>query len=75
MSATPACHIDVFWSAEDGCWIADVPDLRFCSAHGESPAEAGAEVQEAMEAWLDVPRERGQAAPPARYRPKPADAA
>lgn len=75
MSATPAYHINVFRSAEDDCWIADVPDLRFCSAHGASPAEAVAEVQEAMAAWLDVARERGQAPPPPRYRPTPADAA
>jgi hypothetical protein len=25
-------HISVFWSDEDGCWIADVPDLPGCSA-------------------------------------------
>ena len=28
--------IEVFWSAEDQTWVADVPDLPFCTAHGPS---------------------------------------
>ena len=24
--------INIFWSGEDECWIADIPDLRSCSA-------------------------------------------
>ena len=62
-------HINVFWSVEDECWIADVPDLRFCSAHGETPAQAVAEVEIAMAAWLETARERGIPIPEARYRP------
>jgi predicted RNase H-like HicB family nuclease len=62
-------HINVFWSEEDECWIADVPDLRFCSAHGETPAQAVAEVEIAMAAWLETARERGIPTPEARYRP------
>jgi predicted RNase H-like HicB family nuclease len=30
----------VFWSEEDQSYIANVPDLRYCSAHGETPEEA-----------------------------------
>ena len=29
-------HINVFFSADDGCWVADVPDLKFCSAFGDT---------------------------------------
>ena len=47
------------WSDEDGCWIADVPDLRPCSAHGDTPVEALEEAQVAIGLWLDVARERG----------------
>ena len=42
-------RINVFWSLEDECWIADLPDLEYCSAHGAGLAEAVAEVQVAME--------------------------
>jgi len=34
-----------------------VPDLKSCSAFGDTPAEALAEVETAMEAWLAVARE------------------
>ncbi|MBI4968418.1 MAG: type II toxin-antitoxin system HicB family antitoxin [Rhodospirillales bacterium] len=62
-------HINLFWSAEDKAWIADVPDLKSCSAHGASPAQALAEVEKAMVAWIEVAREEGHAIPPPRYRP------
>jgi predicted RNase H-like HicB family nuclease len=61
-------HINVFWSDDDQCWIADVPDLRPCSAHGETPEEAVEEVQVAIEMWLDWAREKGVPIPEARYR-------
>ena len=62
-------HINLFWSDEDGAWIADVPDLRFCSAHGATPEKALREVQVAMAAWLNVARERGIDIPERCYRP------
>jgi predicted RNase H-like HicB family nuclease len=65
----PRYHINVFWSDEDSCWIADVPDLRYCSAHGSTPAEAVAEAQEAMTMWLEVARDEGIPIPQPRYRP------
>ena len=65
---TPHYHIDVFWSDDDDCWLANVPDLRHCSAHGDTPADAAAEAQVAMELWLEVARERGLTIPEPSYR-------
>ena len=65
----PHYHINLFWSADDGCWIADVPDLRPCSAHGETRAEALAHIDDAIAGWLEVARERGFTIPEPRYRP------
>jgi predicted RNase H-like HicB family nuclease len=62
-------HIHVFWSDEDQCWVADAPDLRYCSAHGKTPVQAVAELETAMAAWLETARERGLPIPPARHRP------
>lgn len=62
-------HINVFWSADDDCWIADVPDLRPCSAHGETPSEALAEAEVAIELWLETARECNLTIPEPRYRP------
>lgn len=68
----PRYHINVFWSDEDGCWIADVPDLPGCSAHGRSPADAAAEAQEAIALWLETAQDEGIEIPEPRYRPSSA---
>lgn len=65
----PHYNINVFWSDEDDCWIADVPDLRPCSAHGDTPEQATANVRDAIEGWLAVAWDRGFPIPPPRYRP------
>jgi predicted RNase H-like HicB family nuclease len=62
-------HINIFYSQEDECYIADIPDLKYCSAHGATPQEALAEVLIAKEAWLDVAREQGLPIPKPRYKP------
>ena len=62
-------HINIFFSEEDACYIADIPDLKYCSAHGETPEEALAEVLIAKAAWLDVAREHGTPIPEPRYKP------
>lgn len=62
-------HINVFYSEEDAAWIADIPDLQFCSAVGASPEQAVAEVEKARELWLEVAREDGRPIPAPSYRP------
>lgn len=62
MSA-PIYPIHVFWSSEDDAWVADVPDLPYCSAVGDTPHEAVAQVETAIEAWLDAARSAGRPIP------------
>ena len=62
-------HINIFWSDEDGCYVADIPDLHYCSAFGQTPEEALREVLVAKEAWLSVARQEGKPIPDPRYRP------
>ena len=62
-------HINIFYSEEDGGYVADIPDLEYCSAFGETPAQALAEVERAKAAWLEAAREAGKPIPPPRYRP------
>ncbi|WP_089729131.1 type II toxin-antitoxin system HicB family antitoxin [Candidatus Thiosymbion oneisti] len=47
----------IYWSDEDGSFIADVPQLPGCMAHGASPDEALANAQDAMQLWIDTARE------------------
>lgn len=60
--------INLFYSDKDGCWVADIPDLKYCSAFGDTPSEALREVEIAKVAWLETARTSGQPIPPARYR-------
>lgn len=62
-------HINLFWSEEDAQWIADIPDLKGCSASGDTPEEAAREIQTAKELWLESAREHGDPIPEPRYRP------
>jgi predicted RNase H-like HicB family nuclease len=60
-------HINIFYSDDDGGYIADIPDLEHCSAFGETPEQALAEVQKAKAAWLEAARESRRLIPPPRY--------
>ena len=62
-------HINLFLNEADGLWVADIPDLPGCSAHGETPEEALREVQIVKAAWLEVAREIGKPIPPPTYHP------
>ena len=62
-------HINIFYSEEDAGYIADIPDLQDCSAFGNSPEDALAEVRPAMAAWLETAKELGKPVPEPRYRP------
>ncbi len=62
-------HINVFYSAEDKAFIADVPDLEGCSAWGRTPEAAVGEVQTAIELWIDAAQSMGKQVPEPRYRP------
>ncbi len=62
-------HINIFYSEEDGGYIADIPDLEHCSAFGETPEEALSQVEIAKEAWIEAARQAGKQIPAPRYRP------
>ncbi|MBF0239420.1 MAG: type II toxin-antitoxin system HicB family antitoxin [SAR324 cluster bacterium] len=62
-------HINVFYSDEDGGYIADIPDMQCCSAFGTTPEEALREVLIAKSAWLDAAHIAGKPIPEPKYRP------
>ncbi len=63
MSETPRYEIDIFWSAEDEAYVANVPELDYCSAWGETYEDALREVRVAMDLYLDTLREDGRMIP------------
>jgi predicted RNase H-like HicB family nuclease len=62
-------HVNVFFSREDGGYIADIPDLKFCSAFGKTPLEALRQVLRAKDAWIASAKADGKRIPKPRYRP------
>jgi predicted RNase H-like HicB family nuclease len=62
-------HINIFYSDEDGGYIADIPDLKACSAFGATPEDALREVSQAKAAWLEAARAEGKLIPEPKYRP------
>ena len=53
----------ICWSKEDEAFIAAVPELPGCKAHGNSQREALDNAQEAIELRLDTAREFGDPVP------------
>ena len=62
-------HINIFYSQDDECYVANIPDLRYCSVFGNTPMEALQEVEIAKSLWLEVASEKGFKIPEPKYRP------
>ena len=62
-------HINIFYSEEDDGYIADIPDLTYCSAFGVTPEEALEQALIAKKAWLESAQAEGKPIPTPRYRP------
>jgi predicted RNase H-like HicB family nuclease len=62
-------HINIFYSEEDSSYIADIPDLPYCAAFGESPQEALAEVLKAKAVWIEAAKAEGKPIPPPSFKP------
>ena len=61
-------EIILYWSAEDAAFIAEVPELPGCMAHGDTQDEALHQAQQAMAAWVEVAQEIGRSIPEPRGR-------
>lgn len=61
-------EIVIFWSGEDDAFIAEVPELPGCVAHGGTREEALARAQGAIDLWIEVARKGGREIPAPRAR-------
>jgi len=50
-------EIIIFWSDEDQAFVADVPELPGCMAHGDSHGEALRNAEEAIALWIETAEE------------------
>ena len=50
-------EVIIYWSEEDQAFIAEVPELPGCAAHGSTPDNALAEAHRAIDLWLHTAKE------------------
>jgi predicted RNase H-like HicB family nuclease len=56
-------EIIIYWSKEDEAFVAEVPELPGCMAHGDTHAAALGQADEAIQLWVDTAREFGDPVP------------
>ena len=56
-------EVIIYWSDEDRVFIAELPELPGCMAHGESQKSALKNAQEAIQLWIDTANEFGEPVP------------
>jgi len=61
-------EIILYWSEEDQVFVAEVPELPGCMAHGDSHQSAIRNVNEAVQLWIDTAREFGDPVPEPKGR-------
>lgn len=58
----------IYWSEEDGVFVAEVPELPGCIAHGDDQVTALRNVQDAISLWIDTAREFDEPIPEPKGR-------
>jgi predicted RNase H-like HicB family nuclease len=61
-------EVIIFWSEEDQAFVAEIPELSGCMAHGSTHEEALANAKTAMRLWIDTARECGDPIPEPKGR-------
>jgi predicted RNase H-like HicB family nuclease len=58
----------IYWSDEDGAFVAEAPELPGCMAHGATQEGALGNALDAIRLWLDTAREFGDPIPEPKGR-------
>lgn len=61
-------EVIVYWSDEDAVFVAEVPELPGCMAHGDRPESAVRSAQQAIRLWIDTAKEFGDPIPEPKGR-------
>jgi predicted RNase H-like HicB family nuclease len=56
-------EVIIYWSNEDQVFVAEIPELPGCMAHGGTQELALARVNEAIQLWIDTAKEFGHPVP------------
>lgn len=55
--------INILWSEEDRCYIAEVPELEGCLTHGKTAEQALKNAKDAIASWIDAAKQMGHPIP------------
>ena len=58
----------IYWSSEDNAFVAEVPELPGCAAHGPTQEAALAQAQKAIQLWIETATEFGDPIPEPKGR-------
>lgn len=61
-------EVIIYWSREDKIFVAEVPELAGCFAHGNTQQQALANAHDAIQLWIDTAQEFGDSIPQAKER-------
>jgi predicted RNase H-like HicB family nuclease len=61
-------EVILYWSSEDKVFVAEVPELPGCMAHGDTQEIALRNINEAIELWIDTAKEFGDLVPEPKGR-------
>jgi predicted RNase H-like HicB family nuclease len=61
-------EILLYWSNDDKSFLAEVPELPGCMAHGDTQESALKNIQDAIDLWIDTAHETGVNVPQAKCR-------
>jgi predicted RNase H-like HicB family nuclease len=50
-------EVIIFWSDDDQAFVAEVPELSGCMAHGETQEAALDNIKAAMNLWIETAKE------------------
>ena len=65
---TTKYEIIIYWSNEDGAFIAEIPELPGCAANGKTYQEAVANVEVIIREWIETAKELGRPIPSPKGR-------
>ncbi|MBI1368879.1 MAG: type II toxin-antitoxin system HicB family antitoxin [Planctomycetes bacterium] len=61
-------EVIIYWSAEDQVFVAEIPELPGCVAHGDSQEQALANAKDAAQLWIDTAKQHGDPIPTPKGR-------
>ena len=61
-------EVIIYWSEEDNVYVADIPELPGCMAHGSSYESALKNAKDAIQLWIDTAIELNEPVPSPKGR-------